>query len=89
MRIGARATGHDMNNAGLLNFMETFYSFNHPIYQVCYQDFVNWAEFPENVHKLSKEKRTLKSSNNELNHQGGDFILENKITCKKKKVSLK
>ena len=69
-----------MMDAGRMKFLPFFYAFRHPIYQeVEYRDLANRAMYPDCIHDLVKLRSCYKTSELEMNHQGGDFCLENKI----------
>ena len=69
-----------MIDAGHAKFSSFFYSFNHPIYQeVEYRDLASRAEYPDCLTQFFKKNSCFNISKRDLNHQGGDFCLENKI----------
>ena len=43
------------------------------------RDLFNRATYPENISKFMKSNTCFNTSTLDLNHQGGDFCLENKI----------
>ena len=69
-----------MLDAGRMKFFPLFYAFNHPIYQeVEYRDLFNRGTYPDSISTFMKHNSCFTTSPLDLNHQGGDFCLENKI----------
>ena len=68
-----------MLDSGRMKFLPFFYAFNHPIYQeVEYRDLQYRVSYPGNIYEFMKSNSCF-STSTDLNHQGGDFCLENKI----------
>ena len=78
-KVGVRANNWKMIDAGRMKFLPFFYGFKHPIYQeVEYRDLFNRASYPEAIATFLEKHSCFNASKLELNHQGGDFCLENK-----------
>ena len=59
--------------------MPLFYGFKHPIYQeIKYRDLKDQIRYTEAIKEVLEQNMSFTSSL-ELNHEGGDFCLENKI----------
>ena len=79
-KVGVRLNNWNMIDAGRMKFLIFFYSFNHPIYQeVEYRDLKNRAMYPDILTQFFEKNSCFTKSKLDLNHQGGDFCLENKI----------
>ena len=60
--------------------MPLFYEFYHPIYQeINLFDLVNTVSYTDEVKQVLFENTTFTNSNLKHNHQGGDFLLVDKI----------
>ena len=79
-KIGVRMNNHEVTDAGRMKFLPLFYAFNHPLYQEMeYRDLKNRAQYPASIKELLEQNCSFNTSTLPLNHQGGDFCLENKI----------
>ena len=79
-KVGIRANDWNMIDAARMKFLPFFYGFNHPIYQeVEYRDLYNRATYPDCISQFMQRNSCFNTSTLVLNHQGGDFCLENKI----------
>ena len=78
-KVGVRCNDESVISAGRYKFMPMFYAFKHPIYQeIEYRDLRNRALYPKEIKDLTDSNMSF-SSSLDLNHEGGDFCLENKI----------
>ena len=69
-----------MIDAARMKFLPFFYGFIHPIYQeVEYRDLYNRATYPDCISQFMQRNSCFNTSTLDLNHQGCDFCLENKI----------
>jgi len=81
-RVGDRNNDVLTSDAGRFAFMPFFYSFNHKYYQeIEYRDLANKASYPPPVQ--AQCNRNLTFGKHKERHQGGDFILEQKIKRQK------
>ena len=83
-KVGVRMNNWNLIDAGRMKFLPLFYSFNHPIYQeVEYRDLCNRAMYPNTISDVLESQSCFNISSLPMNHQGGDFCLENKIKAHK------
>ena len=81
---GVRCNDVKAIEAGRYKFLRMFYGFRHPIYQkVEYRDLRNRAFYLTDLKSTMDENLTFSKSNLNRNHQGGDFVLEEKIKSHK------
>ena len=78
-KIGVQNNDITAIQAARYKFMPLFYGFKHPIYQeIEYRDLKDQICYPEAIKEVLEQNMSFTSSL-ELNHEGGDFCLENKI----------
>ena len=83
-KIGDRANNPEYQSAGRYKFLSLFYAFDHPIYQeIEYRDLRQKVTMPEEVRRQREQNLTYAQSSQPMKHQGGDFILENKVKRQK------
>ena len=68
---------------GMLSYL-FFYGFSHPYYQeIEYRDLMNKAMYPDELKTQCDENLTFTNYDTTGKHQGGDFLLEQKIKQQK------
>ena len=80
-RIGDRNNDSVISNAGRFAFLDLFYGFKHPLYQeIEYRDLKNKAIYPEEIKQQRIKNLSYSSSKEHGRCQGGDFMLEEKVS---------
>ena len=80
-RIGDRNNDAEVSHAGRMTFLGMFFAFNHPVYrEVEYNELRNHVITPKTVKKSRDRNHTFtESSGASESHQGGDFMLEQRV----------
>ena len=83
-KVGDRNNDFSVSNAGRYAFLDWFYGFNHPLYrEIEYRDLMNKSIYPKEVGVQMQNNLSFSSYDVQGRHQGGDFLLEQKVQRQK------